>query len=99
MASVFWPKGWSPHLSVLQTSVYYNLEVSATRYPEKDAVIFYDTRMSYRALRHDVDRLAGFLQRRCCISRGDRVLLYSRTVRSSSSGITRSCGPMRSSCR
>jgi len=76
MAAPFWPKGLSPHLSVPQTSVYYNLEVSATRFPEKDAVVFYDTRISYRALRQDVDRLAGFLQRQCGIGRGDRVLLY-----------------------
>ena len=71
----YWPKGLPLHLSVPQTSLYYNLEVSAARFPDKDAVIFYGNKISYRALRADVDRLAGFLQRRCGVKRGDRVFL------------------------
>jgi fatty-acyl-CoA synthase len=74
--SRFWPRGLPHHLSVPRTSVYYNLEVSAARYPDKDALVFYDSRVTYAALKAEVDRLAGFLQQRCGVARGDRVLLY-----------------------
>lgn len=74
--SPHWPKGLSNHLTIPDTSLYFNLEVSARRYPKKDAIIFYDSRLSYSALQAEVDRLAGFLQKECGIKRGDRVLLY-----------------------
>lgn len=70
-----WPKHLPRHLSVPGTSLYYNLEVSARRFPGKDAVIFYGRRLSYSQLHRDVELLAGFLQHRCGVRRGDRVLL------------------------
>jgi len=75
-------KVWPPHLptslTVPQTSLWYNLEVSAARYPDKAATMFYDSRLTYRELMRDVERLAGHLQRRCGIRRGDRVLLTAQ---------------------
>jgi fatty-acyl-CoA synthase len=74
--SPFWPAGLPHHLEVPSTSVYRNLEATAARVPERDAVIFYDTRLNYAELKREVDRLAGFLQQRAGVQRGDRVLLY-----------------------
>jgi fatty-acyl-CoA synthase len=71
----FWPKHLSRHLTVPASSLFHNLEVSAQRYPEKDALIFYDNRLSYTRLKHEAEMLAGFLQHRCGVRRGDRVLL------------------------
>ncbi|MFM0144910.1 long-chain-fatty-acid--CoA ligase [Paraburkholderia sp. RL18-085-BIA-A] len=64
------------HLSAPQTSLYANLEVSANRHPEKAAIAYYGSSVSYRQLRHEVDVMAGLLQQHCGIARGDRVVLY-----------------------
>jgi len=70
-----WPKHLPRHLTVPATSLHFNLEASAARYPEKPATIFYDTRFAYRQLKKDVDLIAGFLQNRCGVRKGDRVVL------------------------
>jgi len=71
-----WPRGLPRTLAYPETSLYYNLEVAATRFPEKPFLIFYDSHLSFGAFRGDTDRLAGWLQQRCGIVRGDRVLVY-----------------------
>jgi fatty-acyl-CoA synthase len=73
-----WPRHLSTSLTIPQTSVWYNLEASATRYPGKTATIFYDSRLTYAELARDAGRLAGFLRRHCGIQRGDRVLLSAQ---------------------
>jgi fatty-acyl-CoA synthase len=55
--------------------MYYNLEVSARRFPDKPAMLYYDSPLSFAQLKRDADALAGFLQKRCGVGRGDRVLL------------------------
>jgi fatty-acyl-CoA synthase len=71
-----WPSGVPRSLRIPRTSIYYNLEVSATRYPESAAIDYYGSRISYARMKREVDALAGFLQRRCGVAKGDRVLLY-----------------------
>jgi len=71
-----WPPGLPLHLELPQTSLYYNLEVSATRYPQRDAIAYYGATLSYAQTKQQVDALAGYLQQRCAVSRGDRVALY-----------------------
>ena len=70
-----WPVGLPKSLTLPQTSVYTNLMVSALRYPNKAAVIFYDTILTYGELHTEVLALAGYLQHQCGVQRGDRVLL------------------------
>ncbi len=76
--STYWPKGLPRTLDLPRTSLYYNLEVAATRYPDKPAVVFYDSVLSYAELRQQVQALAGFLQQECGVRPGDRVALYSQ---------------------
>lgn len=71
-----WPESLSKHLTLPETSLYYNLEVSATRYPNKPLVVFYGSTLSFGAFKRQVDALAGFLQSHCGVAKGDRVLLY-----------------------
>jgi fatty-acyl-CoA synthase len=71
-----WPERLSKHLTLPETSLYYNLEVSATRYPDKPFVVFYGSTLSFGEFKRQVDALAGFLQNRCGVGKGDRVLLY-----------------------
>ena len=70
-----WPAGLPTSLTLPATSVYVNLMVSALRYPDKAALIFYDTVLTYRQLHEEVLSLAGYLQKHCGVRRGDRVLL------------------------
>ena len=72
----FWPGNQPRHLTVPQTNVFHNLEVSAARYPDKPAILFYGTPISYRSVQAQAEAIAGFLQRRCGVKAGDRVLVY-----------------------
>lgn len=58
----FWPRGLPRTLHFPRTGLWYKLEVAATRYPDKPAIVFYDTVIRYAQLRERVDRLAAFLQ-------------------------------------
>jgi len=58
------------------TNVFHNLVVSADRYPEKTAIVYYGTEISYQRLRADAESLGGFLQKDLGVGKGDRVLLY-----------------------
>ncbi len=75
-ASPHWPPGLPRHLTLPQTHLFHNLEVSAARYPDKPAIVFYDSPLRYDTLRDEAERLAGYLQHDCGVQRGDRVLLY-----------------------
>ena len=54
----------------------YKRQVSAQRFPDKAAVIFYDSVMSYAELLAGTERIAGWLQQADGVQAGDRVLLY-----------------------
>ncbi|HZP92951.1 MAG TPA: long-chain fatty acid--CoA ligase [Burkholderiales bacterium] len=72
----FWPDNLPKQIALPETSVYRNLEASAARFPDKPALIYYGSALGYRALQRDVDAMAGFLQSRCGVRLGERVLLY-----------------------
>lgn len=74
-----WPKQFPRSLTVPETTVWNNLSVTATRYPEKAATVFYDSRLSYRELMQQTERLAGFLATDCGVAAGDRVLLFMQS--------------------
>ncbi|HZA49633.1 MAG TPA: AMP-binding protein, partial [Myxococcaceae bacterium] len=73
-----WPPGQPKTLEIPPATLYRNLVDSAERHPERTAVDYYGTRISYADLRREVDLIAGFLQQRCGVTRGDRVLLYAQ---------------------
>jgi fatty-acyl-CoA synthase len=71
-----WPPKVPRQLTLPETSLWFNLEVSAARYPNKPAIVFYDTVISYRELKQQAEELAGYLQHECDVTRGDRVAVY-----------------------
>ena len=71
-----WPRHAPKSLMIPETTLPYNLEVSARRYPERVAIHFYGGSLTYRSLWQQVEGLAGFLQKRLNVRKGDRVLLY-----------------------
>ena len=74
----YWPPLVPKTLAVPRTSIYYNLEVSAARYPDRPAIVYYGSAIAYRELQRETLALAGYLQQKCGVQRGDRVLLYAQ---------------------
>jgi fatty-acyl-CoA synthase len=72
----FWPESQPRHLTVPQTNLFYNVEVSATRFPDKPYILFYDTPITYAEFKDEAERIAGYLEQVCKVKKGDRVLLY-----------------------
>jgi fatty-acyl-CoA synthase len=71
----FWPRRLPHRITPPATSLWVNLEVSATRYPDKPALVFFDRSTSYRELHDQAERLAAHLHARGVRS-GDRVILF-----------------------
>lgn len=71
-----WPPGLPRHLTLPQTHLFHNVEVSAARYPDKPFLVFYDTLVTFRQFQQQAEHIAGFLQQVCGVKAGDRVLLY-----------------------
>jgi fatty-acyl-CoA synthase len=71
-----WPPGLPHTMEVPRTSVYGNLAAAAVQNPDTTALYYYGTRVSYARFKREADALAGFLQQRCGVRKGDRVLLY-----------------------
>ncbi len=72
----FWPENVPREVALPRASVYHNLAGAAAREPDRTALIYYGSTLSYRTFKGEVDALAGFLQRRCGVNKGDRVLLF-----------------------
>lgn len=72
----FWPKRVPKSLTVPKTSISDNLEVAARRYPDKPAMLYYGATISYAQFLDEVNALAGFMQKRLGVAKGDRVLLF-----------------------
>ncbi|PCD01184.1 long-chain fatty acid--CoA ligase [Halopseudomonas pelagia] len=70
-----WPVSVPHDLELPQTSLYSNLTVSALRYPDHPAIIYYGSTLTYRELDQQAQALAGYLQQ-AGVKAGDRVLLY-----------------------
>jgi fatty-acyl-CoA synthase len=71
-----WPPGQPKTVELPRETVYANLAASAAKHPARAAIDYYGRRIGYGDLKREVDALAGFLQQRCGVRRGERVLLY-----------------------
>jgi fatty-acyl-CoA synthase len=70
-----WPTGLPHDVTLPATNLFFNAEVSAARYPDKPFVIFFGRELTYSQFKEQAEALAGFLQARCAVGAGDRVLL------------------------
>lgn len=74
----YWPEGMPRELTLPEATLFDNLHRVAQSQPAKPLVIFDDKALRYgQALAH-VEALAAWLQQRCGVQRGDRVLLFSQ---------------------
>ena len=70
-----WPRRLPRELVVPRTSLWFNLEVSAARYPDRAAYLFFGRPISYRELHDQSLAIAGWLQAQG-VRKGDRVALF-----------------------
>ena len=70
-----WPSRLPRQLVVPETTLWFNLEVSARRYPDKAAYVFFGRTLTFAQLHAQAQALAGWMQARG-LARGDRVLLF-----------------------
>ena len=70
----FWPKRLPRRITPPATSLWHNLAVSALRFPDKPALVFFDRVLTYAELLRQAERLAATLYS-VGVRKGDRVLL------------------------
>lgn len=71
-----WPKGLPRSITPPATTLPENLAVAARRFPDKVAIHYYGTPISWAELDQATDRLAGWLGAVAGVRRGDRVVLF-----------------------
>lgn len=74
VSDAFWPRYVPRTMPTLATSVWYNLQDSATRYPDKDALVFFGSTTTFSQLAEQAERLAAYLHD-LGVRRGDRVIV------------------------
>ena len=60
----FWPKKRPRMLPPVETNLADNLRVTAQRFPDQPAIVYYDSPITYARLWSEVEALAGWLQQR-----------------------------------
>ncbi|NWG74934.1 MAG: long-chain fatty acid--CoA ligase [Rubrivivax sp.] len=70
-----WPRRLPRELAIPATPLHVNLQVSATRWPDKAACVFLGRAMSYAELDRDSTAIAGWLAAQG-VAKGDRVALF-----------------------
>ena len=83
----FWPRRLPKSITLPSTSLWDNLAISARRYPDKAALVFFGRTLSYRQLMEGAERLAARLaslgvlwlpeyMARAAVARGELVELF-----------------------
>ncbi len=70
-----WPKRLPRELAIPNTTLWFNLEVSAARFPDKPAYLFFGRPLSFGELRVQAEAVAGWLQS-VGVKAGDRVAIF-----------------------
>jgi fatty-acyl-CoA synthase len=70
-----WPKRLPRELAVPQTSLWFNLEVAAARFPDKPAYVFCGRALSFGELEAQAEQIAGWLQS-VGVQAGERVAVF-----------------------
>lgn len=70
-----WPKRLPRELAVPETTLWFNLEVAAARFPQKPAYLFFGRPLGYGELKAQAEAVAGWLQS-VGVQAGDRVAIF-----------------------
>ena len=71
----FWPKRLPHRITAPATSLWHNLAISALRFPDKPALVFFDRVLTYAEVMQQAETLAATLHR-AGVKKGDRVILF-----------------------
>ncbi|MEM0373668.1 MAG: long-chain fatty acid--CoA ligase [Sulfolobaceae archaeon] len=71
----YWPPGVPRKLDYPRVPLFNIVEVSATRYPDKDSIIYYGRKISYKELWESINKFATFVNE-IGVKKGDRVALF-----------------------
>ncbi|MCM2562534.1 long-chain-fatty-acid--CoA ligase [Lutimaribacter sp. EGI FJ00015] len=71
-----WPDGVPETVTWPQGTLYDNLSNTAAKHGNRPALIYHGATLTYAQLDEQVQALAGYLQQKLEVDRGDRVLLY-----------------------
>jgi fatty-acyl-CoA synthase len=74
-STTFWPARLPRSLVIPETTLWFNLQVTAQRFPQRTACWFFGQGLSYFELHRQAEALAGWLQAQG-VKAGDRVLLF-----------------------
>src|SRR5699024_7376682 len=72
----YWPPRISKTLTIPETTLYDNLEITMKKYPNKNAIHYYGASLTYQELLNQVNLLSGYLQQTLEINEGENVLLF-----------------------
>lgn len=70
----FWPARLPRKITPAATSLWQNLAISALRYPDKKALVFFDAQLTYQEVQQQAESVAAWLHAQG-VRAGDRVLL------------------------
>jgi fatty-acyl-CoA synthase len=70
-----WPKRLPRELAVPETTLWFNLDVAAARFPNKPAYLFMGRPLSFGELKRQAEAIAGWLQR-AGVQPGERVAIF-----------------------
>ena len=70
-----WPKRLPRQLAVPETTLWFNLHVSAARFPDKPAYLFFGQPLSFGELHQQAEAIAGWLQS-VGVKTGERVAIF-----------------------
>jgi fatty-acyl-CoA synthase len=72
----YWPKRRPYEIPIPVTNIADNLLVTARRFPDQPAIVYYDTPLTFSRIAREVETLAGWLEHSAGVRRGDRVVLF-----------------------
>lgn len=76
----YWPPLLTKTITIPETTLYENLQISAKRYPEQIAIEYYGRAMTYRQLIEEVDQLAAYMATHWNLKRGENVMLFMQNA-------------------
>ncbi|MDX1781342.1 MAG: long-chain-fatty-acid--CoA ligase [Thalassovita sp.] len=75
-----WPPGVPHHLALPDETLVRSVARTVAQAGDRTAIIYHGHEISYRDFWDQVESLAGYLQQRCGVAKGDRVLLFMQNA-------------------
>ena len=94
-----WPRRLPRALVVPETTLWFNVEVSATRYPRKALYLFFGRELTFADFKRQAEHVAGWLASIGVAQGRSRRAVHAELPAVRDRALRASCAPMRSWCR